>query len=200
MGKLHSFRKCRVFAGISFGLELLKTPPGERGIPESPSGVLLDATGQSGARPHCLLGLRPAPPAAGLPPRGAQSPGVAAACSLSCCHLPSFIEFSMCRAALHVTSQVLAPSFNRQGSTECQREVWAAEPGPWNWKDLAPVLVLSCSGSSASPQARWATSPALQALVSAWVRDSSFPHGPSLLPPFFPFSTSVSQRGHSGGG
>ena len=181
MGKLHSFRKCRVFAGISFGLELLKTPPGGRGILESPSGVLLSP--QAALEPgrtacwDCIL----RPRGRVSTPRGSVPSG-GSSVLLSCCHLPSHIEFSVRGAALRVTSQVLASSLHRQGCTECQREVWVAEPGPWNWKDLAPVLVLSRSGSSASPQA---AAPALQALVSAWVREPLVPHCPVFRVPSF---------------
>ena len=155
MGKLHSFRKCGVFAGISFGLELLKTPPGGGEYLRAPLG--------------CCWTHRPLWSQAPLPAETAScatrgrvstlrgsAPSGDSSGSLSYCHLPSCIEFSVCRAALHATSQVPASSLHRRGCTECQREVWAAEPGPWNWKDLAPVLVLSCSGGSASPQARGA--------------------------------------------
>lgn len=67
-----------------------------------------------------------------------------------------------------------------------KEEVSVAEPGLWNWKDQALVLVLSCCGSLASLQARRGAAPTLWALVSAWFRDPSFPMGlvfclPSLL-------------------
>lgn len=117
-------------------------------------------------------------------PRGSAPSGDSSG-SLSYCHLPSCIEFSVCRAALHATSQVPASSLHRRGCTECQREVWAAEPGPWNWKDLAPVLVLSCSGGSASPQAGGGRCSALQALMSAWVREPLVPHRPVFCIPSF---------------
>lgn len=52
------------------------------------------------------------------------------------------------------------------------------EPGLWNWKDQALVLVLSCCRSLASLQARGA----LWALVSAWFRDPVFSDETSGFP------------------
>lgn len=90
----------------------------------------------------------------------------------------------MCSAALHVTSQVLASSFIGKEAQNVRGRYGRLSQGPGIGRPgSCPCSELLWELSFSTGQG--AAAPALQALVSAWVRDPLVPHLPVSWPPSF---------------